>query len=192
MVRVNLGQALDLRCGWRGKNHEHTVRIPNISSMTPLVLKLATMRPEVYHEFPVENMPDTSQAGVITNDSGYESYGSASHATDTSFELITINVDEVDGAGEDNGDPNNNDISEIMSTYSVGMPDPQFGGVYIEEFSRCLVEDIRLQLDSESALGPNLTAHLPNLLQRFGRRIHTEAENRTQREAAVFLRRHRG
>lgn len=79
-----------------------------------------------------------------------------------------------------------------MSTYSIGTPTPQYAAVYIEEFCRRLIEDIRSQLESENALGPDLVAYLPNLLQRFGRRIHSEARNHVEREAAVFIRKHRG
>lgn len=154
--------------------------------MTPLVMKLAIMETEVYHEFPIENMPDASQA----NDSGYESFESASQATEDSFEF-TLQVD-VEDTDKDNVDQDLNDRSDIMSTYSIGAPTPQYAAVYIEEFCRRLIEDMRQQLESENALGPDLVAYLPNLLQRFGRRIHSEAKNQVEREAAVFIRKHRG
>lgn len=74
---------LDGLCGWSEDGHSTPLQIPNLPSMTPLVMKLAIMETEIYHEFPIDSMPDASQA----NDSGYESYESASQATEDSFEL---------------------------------------------------------------------------------------------------------
>lgn len=85
--------------------------------------------------------------------------------------------------------PNDTDNSETI--YSIDSLDEELIDIYVKSFSRQLSDDSRKFLGLLNELGECRENSLSNLLKAFAQRLLIESSTRSQREASVFLRKHR-
>jgi hypothetical protein len=84
-----------------------------------------------------------------------------------------------------------NDTDDRETIYSGDSLDEELIEIYVKSFSRQLSIDIRKFLGFLNGLRECRENSLSNLLEAFAQRLLIESSSKSQREASVFLRKHR-
>jgi hypothetical protein len=173
--------------------------VQHVSRITPRLQKLIA---EEHSKSDPTDLPDQHPVGYVrqaaVDNSTVEklaqalpdmvdSIGDSGYASrETSSQAPTKNVASIEEPVEEDEDGVDNE-----TLYSVDSVLPKSRDMYIDEFSRRLAEDIRQLVASTETPGLAFPSSTPALLKSFARRLHGEASSKPEREASVFLHKHR-
>lgn len=128
----------------------------------------------------MEVTADGSHIGI--NSVGDSGYGSGQHGSQTRTKHTG---DMMEAVSEE-------EHMDNETIYSLVSVQPEFWSAYIEEFSRCLADDIRLPSSLVRGTGLTFPPSTPQLIKSFARRLHGEASSDAERQVSAFLHQHRG